>query len=250
MTVEHVSCRSSRVTTGLSLIVVAMATPLVTAGIAVIPGTTPAEGIVVTVAAQAPAPARAGSTAAGPQPLDLTLPVPFFVGTGHPEDGFRSGDRQLARWALEAWQRAIGPSLRLVPGTESSAVVRLYWAGPTGGQYGEMRSLSVEGRLGAAVFIRPDTSSLGPEIAALTANDSLLRDAIVYLTCLHELGHAFGLRHTNDFRDIMYSFGFGGDIREYFDRYRRQLRTRADIATTSALSDGDRGHLRALYPNP
>lgn len=243
MTVGQANGRSGWVTTGLSFVRVA-------AAMLVITGTTTVEGGGMTVAAQAVAPPRVGRAAAGPQPLDLTLPVPFFVGAGHPEDGFQRGDRQLARWALEAWQRAIGPSLRLVPGTESDAVVRLYWAGPTGGQYGEMRSLSVGGRLGAAVFIRPDTSSLGPEIAALTANDSLLRDAIVYLTCLHELGHAFGLRHTDDVRDIMYSFGFGGDIPEYFGRYRRQLRTRGDMATTSALSDGDRARLRALYPNP
>ena len=57
-----------------------------------------------------------------------------------------------------------------------------------------------------------------------------LRDTIVYLTCLHESGHALGLVHTRAFADIMYSFQYGGDITAYFERYRVQLKMRADIA--------------------
>ncbi|MGE3704813.1 MAG: matrixin family metalloprotease [Vicinamibacterales bacterium] len=186
----------------------------------------------------------------GPEPLDLTAPIPYFIAPGQAEDGTRPGDLELARWALEAWARALGPSVRLVSAREPDAVIRLYWAGPQGGQYGEMRGIVVNGRRGAAVYIRPDTSSLGPDIAALTKADPLLRDVVVHLTCVHELGHAFGLTHTRDFRDIMYSFVFGGDLEEYFGRYRRRLRTRADIARTSAMSDGDLARLQALYPQP
>jgi predicted Zn-dependent protease len=74
-----------------------------------------------------------------------------------------------------------------------------------------------------------------------------LRDSIVYLTCLHELGHALGLAHTDDFRDIMYFFGYGGDIVAYFTRYRSQLHSRPDIAKVSGLSDADVSRIQTMY---
>ncbi len=79
--------------------------------------------------------------------------------------------------------------------------------------------------------------------------DRLLRDAIVYLTCLHETGHALGLSHTAVFDDIMYSFQYGGDIPEYFGRYRRRLQNRDDIRKNSGMSEADRKHLLAALAN-
>jgi hypothetical protein len=183
-------------------------------------------------------------------PFDISRPVPYFIADGKGKTGFRATDTALARWALEDWQRSSGQAIRFEPAPESSALVRLYWAEPSEGQYGEMEPIVVDGRRGAALHIRPDVASLGPEIAERAARDPLLRDSIVYLTCVHELGHALGLRHTRDYLDIMYYFGYGGDIPKYFGRYRAQLRSRRDIAKVSGLSSDDVTRLKALYGLP
>ena len=183
-------------------------------------------------------------------PFDISRPIPYFIADGRGKTGFRATDTGLARWALDDWQRSSGQAIRFDPAPESSALVRLYWAEPSEGQYGEMDTIVVDGRLGAALYIRPDMGSLGADIAERAARDPLLRESIVYLTCVHELGHALGLRHTRDYRDIMYYFGYGGDIPKYFGRYRAELGSRADIAKVSGLSSGDVTRLKALYGLP
>jgi hypothetical protein len=55
------------------------------------------------------------------------------------------------------------------------------------------------------------------------------------------------LAHTAAFADIMYSFQYGGDITEYFARYRRQLSARSDIRKHSGMSDEDRRRLVELW---
>ena len=181
-------------------------------------------------------------------PLDEDGVVSYFIATPAEEAQARERDRELAVWALESWERAAGGKLKFVPApSESDALVRLYWVPAAGGQYGEMRPLDVRGRRGAAVYIRPDTTALGPNVAAAARLDALFRDTVVYLTCLHELGHALGLGHTGEFEDVMYFFGLGGDINEFFGRYRRTLTERADIRGSSGLSPGDLAQLTKLY---
>ena len=185
-----------------------------------------------------------------PQSRAATGPIGFFVAEGDRRSGYLASDRELAQWALDAWQRQSAGALTWRSAAERDANVRLYWAPPDDGTFGEMRPLNVNGRPGAALFVRADMEALGPDLAARARQDSLWRDTIVYLTCLHELGHAFGLVHTSDMRDIMYFFGHGGDIVEYFARYRRQLTSRSDIPGTSGLSVGDVQRLRQLHQAP
>ena len=159
-------------------------------------------------------------------------------------------DTELARWALDAWRRVAPDSLTFAPASENRARLRVYWASERLQLYGEARPITVDGKPGAAIFVNPDTAQLGPEIREATAHDKLLRDSIVYLTCVHESGHGLGLRHTAEFSDIMYYFGFGGEIVEYFGRYRRGLAAREDIRNRSGIASDDERQLRGVLGVP
>ena len=151
-----------------------------------------------------------------------------------------AGDADLARWALESWAKASGGQLHFVETkNRANALLRVLWADKDSGLFGEAVSINVNGRRGAELHIL---------IAEPPGQDRLLRDSIVYLTCLHESGHALGLPHTRAFADIMYSFQFGGDIEEYFGRYRRKLLTREDIRKNAGVSPADRDALLESIP--
>jgi hypothetical protein len=145
-------------------------------------------------------------------------------------------DAELAGWALDAWARASEGrvAFRRVA-VEKEADFRFYWAGVREGLYGEARPVRVNGRRGAEIYLRPPAAGAG---------DRLYRDVVLYLTCLHESGHALGLGHTADFDDIMYSFQHGGDLREYFDRWRRKLAGRSGLRTMGGYSPADSKRLQ------
>jgi hypothetical protein len=143
-----------------------------------------------------------------------------------PETGCKAADPDLAQWAIEAWQQASGGKLKVVRTSDKGAAqIRFFWITTREGLYGETR--------GGDIYVRPEPG------------EGLARDTVVYLTCLHEAGHALGLRHTADFADIMYNFQFGGDIGEYFGRYQRLLTKREDIRKHAAISVNDKKQLAA-----
>jgi hypothetical protein len=180
--------------------------------------------------------------------LDATEPIPFFIHDGASVPGFVDSDRELAEFAVNAWARESGGKLKFVrSANEQSALVHVVWSGRNGGRFGETARILVGDKPGAVTFVMPDVRQLGEPLASAAARDPLLRDTIVYLTAVHELGHAVGLPHTNEFADIMYTFTNGGDFLDYFNRYRKQLRSRADIPKFSGLSEADRSALTALY---
>jgi hypothetical protein len=86
-------------------------------------------------------------------------------------------------------------------------------------------------------------------INADIVGDELQQQIIVYLTALHELGHALGLPHTDVFETIMYSFRRPDDGVRYFAAYRQRLRSVDDIGSPGAtgLAAADVAALRTLY---
>src|SRR3954463_2481353 len=156
-----------------------------------------------------------------------------------PERVCHPGDMELAQWAMEAWQAGSGGSLILEKApSRGKAHIRVNWSGGRDGLYGEAQPIVVEGVRGAEVYVVTPPGRIP---------DELLRDTIVYLTCVHETGHALGLAHTAEFADIMYSFQYGGDIEEYFGRYRRLLASRADIRKHDGMSEADRKRVAAQF---
>ena len=147
----------------------------------------------------------------------------------------------LAQWAMESWAKGSEGSLRVERVDQpDKADIIFRWVNPRRrGLYGQSMPMQREGKVISEITINPSIESLGPEMTAAVAKDPLYGDVILYLTCVHEAGHALGPVHSRDYADIMYSFEFGGDFVAYFQRFRSRIKSFEDIAKVSALSQGD-----------
>src|SRR5437870_10330595 len=153
-----------------------------------------------------------------------------------PEDGARLVERAMRTWTAAA----AGRFTLTRAASPDDAPIRVFFIS-SDTNYGETaphvdranrRIVSAEVAINADVPAEPLTARI-----------------IIYLTALHELGHALGLAHTDEFADIMYRFRRADDGERYFGAYRARLMSAADIGSSKAtgLSAHVIDGLRTLY---
>jgi hypothetical protein len=153
------------------------------------------------------------------------------------------GASELVERAMKTWSDAADGRLVLVrAASRDEAAIRVFFV-QSDTTYGE-----------AAPRVDPATGLIARADVAINAavpDDPLDARIVVYLTALHELGHAIGLAHSDTFSAIMYRFRRPDDGARYFSAYRSKLRSIADVGSARAtgLDPEDISAFRRLYPN-
>jgi len=174
--------------------------------------------------------------------------ISFFIAAPEAKAGYRDGDAELAVWALREWQHRVGSPLRFERvDTEDAATIRVHWL-PWSEEaaLGRMEPSTVNGRTTASIEIRPDEFRFRPTVRRRIIEDPLMRDVVVYYVCLHEIGHALGLTHSESPGDIMWP-GVNGVTLPVYDHYRHRIETRDDIPKAEWLSHDDVSRVKVLW---
>jgi tetratricopeptide (TPR) repeat protein len=174
--------------------------------------------------------------------------IPYVIADATDGSGYRTGDSQLAVWALEEWERSMGGALRFRAADNArTARLRVRWLPwAEDAALGRMEPLMANGQTIASLDIRPDEDRLRPSIKRRVKADPLMRDVVLYYVCLHEVGHALGLSHSDNPRDVMWP-GANGVTLPVYERYRHHLKSRDDIPHVSWLSSHDIARAQAIW---
>jgi hypothetical protein len=152
-----------------------------------------------------------------------------------------AGASVLVERAMKTWTDASAGQLTLVrANTPAEAAIRIVFV-QSDTNYGE-----------AAPRVDPGTGFIARADIAINAavpDDPMNARIVVYLTALHELGHALGLAHSDTFSAIMYRFRRADDGARYFGAYRRKVQSLDDVGRPAAtgLDPEDVKALRSLY---
>jgi hypothetical protein len=153
----------------------------------------------------------------------------------------RADDPVFVERAMATWTRAAAGRFRLdrTPDQRAAAIRVRFTKGDA--HLGETSPLT---DLRTGFILEADIA-----IASNLNADPLVQRIVIYMTALHELGHALGLPHSEEFSDIMYLFRRPDDAERFFGAYRTRVRSQKDIGSPAAtgLSPGDAGALLALY---